>query len=346
MIMPFAELKNSTRRQSVSTASAHAPNDEQHKSAPPPPLLKSRAVMSSARYLVLSGIGSLLTFQAVWWAVSVYSADEAPWIAASVATGVALMGCMVGREIRVRTVYKRGRGFNLNASTRNYQSKKRLGYTATLAAATSALRKLERRLREIERNATTPHEHLEAYRLCEQYLSSAEETLPTLGLGTEVRAAVRAGQERVGKLKYRHLLLWARKESQAKLALAQQCVRPEDQIEIAQQALTAIKEALKVYPQDRELEDSAQAMREYIARAALARWIGLAERAEFKQQFAEASDFYRNALFDLSRADISEDVRAQAAELIRKRLQKLSLNPETNLRVNRFGAEDLPLNET
>ncbi len=287
-----------------------------------------RPIMSTGRYAALSGLAAATAFYVLWWVLSV-EGDESPWVASGVAAGMTILACVVAREIKMRRHDHLARLHQLPNTTR-YQAKKRLGYTATLTAATTAIRRLERRLREIERRGATPVEHLEACQLCEQYLKSAEETLPTLGVGTEVRAAVRAGQERVSVLRKRHLLLWARKESQSLTMLAQQRTRPEDKIEMAQNALAVIDEALQAYPNETELYESGLAVREYIASVTLARWVTLAERAEFKNQIAEAADYYRDALFDLSRADISEATREEAADRLFGKLQMLRAYLATN----------------
>lgn len=280
-----------------------------------------RPIMSTGRYAALSGLAAATAFYLLWVILNV-EGEESPWVASGVAAGMTILACIVAREIKVRRHDHVARQHKLPDPAR-YQTKKRLGYTATLTAATTAIRRLERRLREIERRGATPVEHLEACRLCEQYLKSAEETLPTLGMGTEVRAAVRAGQERVGVLRKRHLLLWARKESQSLTMQAQQRTRPEDKIELAQNALAVIDEALQAYPSESELHESGLAVREYIASVTLARWVTLAERAEFKNQIIEAADYYRDALFDLSRADISDATRDEAATRLLAKLQML-----------------------
>ncbi len=324
--MPVADIKNTVHQQRVSTAERASLLAQNTMHIAP------RPVMPISRYVLLSGAASLASFQALWWLLTI-SGDEAPWLASCVAAGMTILACIVAREIRVRHYGSRAalayRHETLHPNS-NYQSKKRLGYTATLTAATTAIRRLERRLREIERNGVSAEAHFEAYRLCQQYLMSAEETLPTLGVGTEVRAAVRAGQERVQLLKKRHLLLWARKESQAMILQAQQRVRFEDKIETAQTAAAAIDEALKAYPNEAELHESARAVREYIASVNVARWVSLAERAVFKGNIAEAADFYRDALFDLSRANISEEVREEAAERLLNQLRLLQAHLATN----------------
>lgn len=293
---------------------------------------EARRAMSNGRYIFLSGAISVLTFQGLWWMLGEYG-DESPWVASSVGAGVALLACIVAREIRLRSgARKIARARHAHRSSSrfdSYQSKQRLGYTATLAAATTAIRRLERRLREIERGAATAADHLEASRLCEQYLSSAEDTLPTLGVGTEVRAAVRSGQERVRVLHKRHLLLWACKESRAILAAAQTRLRDEDKIETANAALAVIDKALEVYPDERDLKDSAQAVREFIASVGVAHWVKLAERAEFKGNREEAENHYRDALFDLSRADIGDEVREEVTRHVNCKLQLLQTPQDT-----------------
>ena len=66
-----------------------------------------------------------------------------------------------------------------------------------MQGSVAALRALQQRLSELDAASTTPEAHLEAYRLCEQYLANSEEALRTSSGGNEMRVALRSGQERV-----------------------------------------------------------------------------------------------------------------------------------------------------
>ena len=95
---------------------------------------------------------------------------------------------------------------------------------------------------------TPPESHLEAYKLCEQYLANTDEALRAPGGAAQMRAALRSGQERVRALQRKHLLAWARGEATRLTQEAQRRVRLSDRIETAQRALEVLGEALRVSP--------------------------------------------------------------------------------------------------
>jgi tetratricopeptide (TPR) repeat protein len=185
------------------------------------------------------------------------------------------------------------------------------------------LRALERYLLELDTRHSTPMQHLEAYYSCEQYLAQIGETLSRTTIEVDVRAALRAGTERIRSLQKRHLLAWARKESQRITASAQRHASAFEQIKTAERALEVLNEALQIYPDEPKLQASAEAVREFAASVHIKRWVELAEREAFKGHYAKAIDHYRNALFDLTRADIGEDARREVAEKITREVQLL-----------------------
>jgi hypothetical protein len=87
--------------------------------------------------------------------------------------------------------------------------------------------------------------------------------------------------------------------------------------------LEVIGEALRVYPGEPELHDSATAVRTFIASVKVAHWVEMAERAAFRGRFTRAVARYRDALFYLSRAQISEDARGEAAARINREIEML-----------------------
>ncbi|MCA1616560.1 MAG: hypothetical protein LC800_21200 [Acidobacteria bacterium] len=94
-------------------------------------------------------------------------------------------------------------------------------------------------------------------------------------------------------------------------------------IETAQRALEVIAEALRLYPGEPELQDSATAVRTYIASVKVAHWVELAERASFRGRFNRAVARYQDALFYLSRAEMSDDARDEAAARINREIEML-----------------------
>jgi hypothetical protein len=192
-----------------------------------------------------------------------------------------------------------------------------------MQAQVAALRNLQQRLSELDAASTPPDAHLEAYRLCEQHLATTDDALRVPGGAAEMRVALRSGQERVRALQRKHLLAWARGEATRLTQEAQRRVRLSDKIETAQRALEVLDEALKVYPGEQELRDSSIAVRDFIGSVKVGQWVEMAERAAFRGRYARAVARYRDALFYLSRADMGEDARTEAATRIQREIEML-----------------------
>jgi uncharacterized membrane protein YccC len=138
-----------------------------------------------------------------------------------------------------------------------------------------------------------------------------------------MRAALRSGQERVRAYQRKHLLAWARGEATRLTQEAQRRVRNTDKIETAQRALEVVAEALRAYPGEREFVDSSTALKNFIASVKVGQWVEMAERAAFRGKYSRAVARYRDALFYLSRADMSEDARDEAANRIQREIEML-----------------------
>lgn len=193
----------------------------------------------------------------------------------------------------------------------------------------SALRELQRQSAEAEAAGPLPNLHLEAYHSCRDYLASTDDALRSTGVNSQGLAALRAGQERVRALQKHHLLTWASGSSRALTFEAQRRVTVADKIEMAMRALDVIDSALKVYPDEPELHESANAIREYVSSVKVAHWVELAERAAFKGQYRRAIDRYRDALFYLSREKMSEVTRDESAERIAREIEMLRARMKT-----------------
>jgi len=192
-----------------------------------------------------------------------------------------------------------------------------------LRASAAALRALQQHSAETEVHGASLEAHLEAYRLCERYMTDTDEAMRANHTALDVRVALRAGQERVKELQKQHLLAWTRGEATRLTDEAQRRVRVSDKIETAQRAVDVIDEALRLYPSELELRASATAVRDFIASARVAHWVELAERAAFRGLHARAIARYQDALFYLSRAEMGEEARADAAGKIRREIDLL-----------------------
>ena len=289
---------------------------------------------STVGYMVVAGSLSLALFCGIWWLLR-SDGDESPWIPAGLSAGFVILIAAAAREIAMRRAWARyTREMELlmgggEASRPVLKPKPVAANRSGMQAQVAALRNLQQRLLELDAAGTPPDAHLEAYRLCEQHLATTEDALRTPGGAAEMRVALRSGQERVRALQRKHLLAWARGEVMHLTQEAQRRVRLSDKIETAQRALEVLGEALRVYPDEQELRDSSTAVRDFIGSVKVGQWVEMAERAAFRGRYARAVARYRDALFYLSRAEMGEDARDEAATRIQREIEMLRARMHT-----------------
>jgi tetratricopeptide (TPR) repeat protein len=281
-------------------------------------------------------------FFLLWW---VFQEEENPWIPAGFAASVVLLIAALARLMVARRDRARLREHNSVSREPYNSSSDRLSsgtmYSTSLHAA--ALRSLQKYSAEADAKDSADV-HRELYDLCAEYLAGAEKALQSPRTQADGRVALRAGQERVRELQKHHLLTWARVSARTLTHEAQQRVRLYEKVETANRALNCIETALKVYPDEEELNVSARAVREFISSSRVAHWVELAERAAFKGYLQRAIDCYRDALFYLSRdrpgpaGDAAAEKISREIEMLRARLDtEGAINSEkgTNGRVRR-----------
>jgi hypothetical protein len=273
--------------------------------------------------MIAAVAAAIALFFALWWML-VAGGDEAPWVPAGLAASVVLLVALSAREVVMRRAWTRYllehsvpegarvSGDKPNASKKTYS-------TSPLAAALAAVQKQSA---EAEM-ASSPDSHLDVFHLCQNYLERTEEVLRANNLPPGKRNALRAGHERVRVLEKHHLLTWARNSSRILTHEAQKRVRVSDKIETANRAVDCLDSALKVFPEEPELNESKLAIREFIASVKVAHWVELAERAAFKGHNRRAIDRYKDALFYLERESVKEDVRKAGAERIGREIEAL-----------------------
>jgi tetratricopeptide (TPR) repeat protein len=284
---------------------------------------------STVGYMLVSGGLSFALFLLIWFWLRA-DGDEAPWIPAGLAAGFVVLIAAAAREIVMRRAwarYTREMELAMGGEGPRPVLKSAAGGQRQVAQS-SAMRALQQRLAELDGAGAAPESHLEAFRLCEQFLANAEEAMRTAS-AAEMRAALRAGQERVRGHKRKHLLLWARGESTRLTHEAQRRVRAADKIETAQRALEVLDEALRLYPDARELRDSATAVRDFVASVKVGQWVEMAERAAFRGRYTRAIARYRDALFYLSRAEMGDEARHEAAARIQREIEMLRARLDT-----------------
>lgn len=314
---------------------ARAPRVGGRKRAPGGPRMPS-----TAGYMAAAVVVSAITFFCVGLLLHAND-DESPWLLAMLAAGAVLLVAAAAREIMMRRAwarYTREMDFEMGRRTggpARAGAAKHAVVPSSVRQSAAALRKLQSRLADADAAGAPPEAHLEAYRLCEQYVTNTEDAIRTAGGAADVRAALRAGQERVRGLQKGYLLAWVRGEATRLTQEAQRRVRMSDKIETAQRALAVIDDALRVYSSEPELHHSATAVRNFIASVKVGHWVEMAERAAFRGRFSRAVARYRDALFYLSRAEMGDAAREEAAGRIQREIELLRA---------RIATEDEPKN--
>lgn len=307
------------------------------------PRPSARARMPSTYgYMLAAGATALGLFFIMWWMLN-SSGDEAPWVPAGLAASVVMLVAIAAREVVMRRAWTRYildhdrrdkiRSETSRRSSGSHSSSKTSGTHRTsraMDANSAMLRALQKQCADADAAGSLPEAHLEAYLSCQDYLESADDALRSGSTTGDARVTLRAGQERVRSLARHHMLSWARGAARALTHEAQLRVRLSDKIETATRALEVIESATRLYPEEAELHNSEQAVREFISSAKVAHWVELAERSAFKEQYARAIDRYRDALFYLSREKMAEDVRAETATRIEREIDLLRARLKTS----------------
>ena len=282
---------------------------------------------SSTGYLISAIVISVGLFFGLWW-ILVSGGDEAPWLPAGLAASVVLLVALSAREVVMRRAWTRyvlenGIREKPSSNSRHRENGRSQKRTFSASLHSAALRTIQKQSIVADRRASTPEMHLDVAQMCHDYLASTDEAIRTGSFGSEKGIALRAGQERVRALHRHHLLSWARGQSQLLTHEAQQRARTVDKIENATRAIDCIDSALRIYPDEAELNESKKALGEFIASVKVAHWVELAERSAFKGHYRRAIDRYRDALFYLNQDVVKKDVRTAGTEKIEREIEKL-----------------------
>jgi tetratricopeptide (TPR) repeat protein len=281
---------------------------------------------SSVGYLMLAIVIAAGVFVALWW-ILISSGDDAPWLPAGLAASAVLLVALSAREVVMRRAWTRyllENGIHEKqhpSRTRESGRSQKKGFSSSLHS--NALRTIQKQSTAADRRGANPEAHLDVAQLCQEYLTSTDEAMRSGSYGSEKAIAIRAGQERVRALHRHHLLTWAKGQSRALTHDAQQRARTFDKIETATRAIDCIDSAIRVYPDEAELNESRVAISEFIASVKVAHWVELAERSAFKGHYRRAIDRYKDALFYLNQDVVKDEVRIAGTEKIEREIAVL-----------------------
>lgn len=161
-----------------------------------------------------------------------------------------------------------------------------------------------------------PAAHFEVFEICNDYLLTNSKALETAGAGSPRIGALRRGREIVGQIHKYHLLVWAGLESKLLTQTAKAEARVAEKLKIVEKAQEVLKTALRFYPNESQLLESDEVLKEFVATIKISHFIEQAERAKMNENYRQAIAFYRDALFFLAR----ENVAGRDAEIIAEKI--------------------------
>jgi len=279
---------------------------------------------SSTGYLIVVLFAAIVLFLGLWWML-VNGGEEAPWLPAGLAASVVLLVALSAREVVIRRAWTRyvlENGVSSHSAKNHSASgRQRRGFSASFHSA--ALRQIQKGSDAANVPGAHPEAHLDVIHLCQDFLTATDEALRSGRLGSEKGIALRASRERVRLVHRHHMLTWAREQALALTRDAQQRARMSDKIETANKALDCIDSALRLYPDETELNESKAAIRECMASVRVAHWVELAERSAFKGHNRRAIERYQDALFYLNDEHLKSEVRRAGVGKIESEISRL-----------------------
>ena len=292
---------------------------------------------ASSYYILAAAIA--IAFFFFLWGILHEGGEDMPWITAGIGASLLLVGAVVVREI----VLKRARNNFLLAQQRLDNN---LNKVASQVSANSDANKLSVQqnteiIKAIQKKSEAAkvlgklsEGHLEVFEMCREYLAVNKNQLETVGQGSPRLAALLHGREIVQDLHHFHLLAWAELESRLFTQEAQNRVIISEKLEMSQKALTVLDFALQFYPNEPQLVESDEALKEFAASIKISHLIEKAERAAFKRNYKLAVNHYQDALFFLGRENADSEEKEMIAAKINSEIEKIhGLPPEENKKI-------------
>jgi tetratricopeptide (TPR) repeat protein len=304
-----------------------------------PPPIKTNPVryrrpfwLPASNYYILAAAVAIASFFLVWGIL--HDGDDAPWVPAGIGASLILIGAVFLREIVLRKARNRyllaqkRLDFTLDSAslhTKNSAPEKKL----TLEKNAEIIKQIQKKSDAAKVLMRLSEGHQEVFELCGEYLEINRRELVNVGAGSPRLAALRRGREIVGEVHKFHLLAWAEIESRQLTQDARNRATIIEKIETAQRALNVLQTALQYYPNERQLIESEEAVREFVTSIRVAHFIEQAERSAFKGNYKRAVSHYKDALFFLARENKQSKDTHLLAEKINLEIQKiLEMPPE------------------
>src|SRR5437588_6818094 len=165
---------------------------------------------STSGYMVAAAAAAFALFFLLWWMLQ---SEDTPWVPAGLAASVVMLVAASARQVLMRRTLRR----HILAQEKHdrhresyIRSSPKLRNFHSITIQTEAFRTLQKRALEADANDSFPEDHLAGYKLCVDYLASAEEALLSQVLPSENGLGLIAGQERVRALQKKHIIAWPR----------------------------------------------------------------------------------------------------------------------------------------
>ena len=282
--------------------------------------------IAGSSYYFLSAALALALFFLVW-GVLLETGEASPFIAAGISASLFLIVAFVIREVLIkrarlkRIAAQRQLDLNLDSITKvpiKPRAKLSLGQNANLLNHILAKSEAARVLVHV------PDAHWEVFELCESYLAMTRKEIARTHVNSPRFGPINRGRGKIKKLHKHHLLKWA-KERAGILSLDvtngdRSFVSKIDQAELAQDCL---RTALEYYPREKKLQESHEAIKEYVSTIKISHKMEQAHRAASRGENNRAVRLYRDALFALAREGLREREKTVIAEKINLEIRKL-----------------------
>lgn len=282
--------------------------------------------LPALNFYILSVVVAIAFFFLIWGILSEGGEDFA-WLPAAFVATVILCGAVFLREV----VLRKARNQFLLTQRRLDKNLKSLPLPSGVSIENKLTLEKNARIIDLIRHKSEaaktlkrlPEAHLEVFESCNEYLSVNKKALETVNVGSPRLIALRRGREVVKQLHKFHLLTWAEMESRLLTKEAQNQVKISEKLKNAQKAQSVLESALQFYPNETQLKDSEEALKEFVASIKISHWIEQAERAAFKENYKRAISCYRDALFFLTRGSVQSEEKEGIAEKINLEIEKI-----------------------
>jgi tetratricopeptide (TPR) repeat protein len=308
-----------------------ASNKLQRKSAGRSRNYRSRPFwLPASNFYILAAAAAIAFFFFLWWILH-EGGEEIPYVPAGIGASIVLGSAVFLREVILRRARQRFLmtqkmlDHNLKrvrAVSGGQNSRKKLSIKQNAAIIAEIKRKSEAAL-ILDKFSEG---HWEVFELCNKYLHQNSSELETVGVGSPRLAALRKGREIVKEIHKLHLLNWAEIESRSDLSTAKNQMAIAEKLEFTQKAIRILEKALEFYPQEKQLKESVEAVKEFNSSIKVSHLIESAEKAAFKGEKTEAVNLYRDALFFLNKESFQNAERRLIEENIIAEIEKIEQN--------------------